>query len=391
LANFVKIALCLEYPINQFGGTEILVKELIKGLADKHQIVLVSRDSAKNAGQSSIGKWLSGHIHWNPASICVAQSRQLAETFAAEKINLAHFHFGGNYAWGNRRFNLSPIVHVCRKGIPTLSTNHGAFSIMAGYCGPQRSALVKLALFLPAWLSKQYVLAHLECEVAVSRYDYRALRRWYPFLRRKFRQIYHSQLHFPPPVGATKRHKVILCVGTVGPRKGQPILVEAFCHLADKHPDWQLVLIGRMDDDLMERQIHESIKHARLSERVQLLGARPDAEVQQWLSTSAIFAMPSFQEGLGLSLQEALFHGCACVASRAGGISDLIDHGENGLLVEPGNVAQLAAALEKMISDDSYRVRLGTHAPQSILDKKMTAEGMVQKYLELYQEIFERV
>jgi len=63
------------------------------------------------------------------------------------------------------------------------------------------------------------------------------------------------------------------------------------------------------------------------------------------MRTSSIFAMPSLQEGLGLSLQEALWHGCPAVGSRVGGIPELIDHQRNGLLITPGSESELAEAV----------------------------------------------
>jgi glycosyltransferase involved in cell wall biosynthesis len=383
----MKIALCLEYPLGQFGGTEVLVAELIHGLALRHQVLLVSADSEDSLKKCAAGRLVSGHIPWDPTAISVARSQQLAEQLAQSGVQLAHFHFGGNYALGNRAFNLCPIIHTVRRGVPCLSTNHGAFSILDGYCGPQRSFPFKLAWFLPAWLSKQYVLAHLRCEVTVSQYDYRAVRSWYPAMRYKFRQIYHSRLHGSPPAGAPERRKVILCVGSVGLRKGQPVLIEAFGRIAGKFPDWQVVLIGRMADEQVSRQIHEAIARQNLGNRVQLLGPRTDDEVKQWLSDVAIFAMPSSHEGLGLSLQEALFYGCACVASRAGGITDLIQHGDNGLLVGVNQPAELAAALEKLISDAVLCEKFSRRGPQSVLEKDMIAERMVTKYETLYTRI----
>jgi glycosyltransferase involved in cell wall biosynthesis len=384
----MKLALCLEYPIDQFGGTEVLVGELIKGLAGKNQIVLVSNESNDSAKKSSVGNLICDHISWNPAMISSERSRGLAAALSHSKVDLVHFHLGGNFAWNVRAFSKSPIVCVARTGIPCVSTNHGAFSIFEGYCGPQRSAFFNAALFFPAWLSKQFVLSKLFCEVTVSQNDFRSVRKWYPLMRRKFRWIYHSRIHAnsATPVVAN-RQKIILCVGTVGPRKGQWILAEAFARIAKKFSDWQLVLVGRMGDDSLSNQIRDLVSREKLSSQVQLLGTRSDKEVEQWLNEAAIFAMPSFQEGLGLSLQEALFYGCACVGSRVGGVPDLIDDGDNGMLVEAGNVNQLAAALEKMMLDDTLRTRFARRARQSVLDKEMTAEKMVEKYRALYADL----
>jgi len=105
------------------------------------------------------------------------------------------------------------------------------------------------------------------------------------------------------------------------------------------------------------------------------------------LQRASIIAMPSLQEGLGLSLQEALFHGCVGVGSRVGGIPELIDHEVNGLLVPPGDIPALASALDRVMSDRSTLDRFRAQSRASILRKGMTAAAMVQSYLDLYQEI----
>ena len=350
--NKPRIAHCLEYPIGQFGGTEILVRELVNGLSDNYEIILVSADDERSIVSSPIRAKLERQITWNPSAISAATSAELAKSLKDAGVQLVHFHFGGNYAWGNRYFNLCPIYFVDRLGIPCLSTNHGAFSIFDGYCGPQRSALFKGLLFPPAWLNKVRVLARLKTEIAVSQHDYRALRRWYPPVGSRFGQIYHSTLHAadqPPPAAA--RTKTIICVGTIGLRKGQNFLASAFSRLAAEFPDWRLVLIGRHGDAPIVEQVKRTVADHHLSDRILLLDKCSDPEVKQWLKTAGIFAMPSLAEGLGLSLQEALFNGCACIASAAGGITDLIEPDANGLLVEPGNVDQLTAGLSRLMAD----------------------------------------
>jgi glycosyltransferase involved in cell wall biosynthesis len=97
--------------------------------------------------------------------------------------------------------------------------------------------------------------------------------------------------------------------------------------------------------------------------------------------------MPSLYEGLGLSLQEALFQGCACVASRVGGIPELIEDGVNGLLVPPRDTNALAAGLDRLINDDVLRRTLSERAPMSMLQKGMNAKQMVRRYTVLYQGI----
>jgi glycosyltransferase involved in cell wall biosynthesis len=386
----MKIALCLEYPIDQHGGTEVLVSELIRGLAKKHQVVLVSPDDTASLARSKIAGLVAEHISFTPVWNSAARARELAGKIARAKPDVAHFHFGGNYGWGSRAFWRCPVVHLQKSGVKCLSTNHGAFSILEGYCWEKRPLAVKLALLPPAWLSKQCVLAHLRCEVAVSQNDFRCLRRWYPAMHKKFRWIYHSRLHGVPPPENPGREKIILCAGTVGPRKAQPLLAEAFALVAKKFPGWRLVFIGRTDDDGTMRRIREIGVREKLEDQIQFLGARSDDELRDWLQRAAIFAMPSTYEGLGLSLQEAQFYGCACVATRCGGTADLIQDGDNGFLVPVGQPAPLAAALEKLMGDEKLRGRFIRRSPQSVLEKGMTAEKMVESYERLYAGILKR-
>lgn len=102
---------------------------------------------------------------------------------------------------------------------------------------------------------------------------------------------------------------------------------------------------------------------------------------------AAIFAMPSLEEGLGLSLQEALLSGCPAVGSRAGGIPELIDDGSNGRLVPSGDPQALADGLAELIRQPESRLRLARQARESVLRKGMTREAMIANYLEAYNEV----
>jgi len=382
----MKIAQCLEYPIQQHGGTEVLVRELIHGLAPRHEIVLVSDDETARVLDSPLGAKIVAHIPWTPVGATRARRRGLAQRLRDAQVDLAHFHFGGTFAWGSRLFDCAPPIHLARLGVPCVATNHGVFGVFDGYIGAQRSLVTKLALLPFAWASRLQLIASVCAEVAVSKNDYRSLRRRYWPLRGKFRQIYHSQLREPPPADSGERTRHIICIGSIGPRKGQTYLAEAFARIAPRHPAWKLVLIGRGGDPAMVARIESLRREHGLAERILLLGNQTDAEAQHWFRTAAIFAMPSVAEGLGLSLQEALFHGCACVASRAGGIQDLIQHDDNGLLVAPANVGELAGALERLLTDELLRRRLAARGPKSVLEKEMTAPKMVAKYELLYAE-----
>jgi glycosyltransferase involved in cell wall biosynthesis len=237
-------------------------------------------------------------------------------------------------------------------------------------------------MFPLAWSGKLQQLRHTRREVAVSQHDFKKLRRWYWPFRRRFAQIYHSRLAEAPPASAQDRAPIILNVGHIAWRKGQAVLAKAFAQIAPRHPEWILQLAGSQGDQT-SAQIRSLASQCHLEERILLLGERSDA--LELMQRAAIYVQPSFWEALGLALQEAMFSSCACLGSRAGGIPELIQNEQSGILFEAGNIEELARKLEKLISEPARRQQLGRAAAISIRERGMTADIMVRNYLQLYE------
>ena len=381
----MKIAFCLEYPIDAFGGTEVLVRELIKGFSGKHEIVLVSNDTVDAAKKSSIGPLISEHIFWDGNKVSPETSRELALALAQKKIDLAHFHSGGIFGWGNRFPGCSPFRYLAPLGVPCLSTVHLVVDVLNGYCGPQKPNWFKLLMLPLAWCGKADQLRHTQFEIAVSQHDFQKLCRWYRPFQSKFRQLYHSRLHRESDLvpSASEREQVILNVGHIAWRKGQLVLAEAFALIAERYPEWKLQFIGEEVGTEISNQIRQIAKVHRLEDRILLMGPRND--VADFMRKASVYVQPSFWEALGLALQEAMFYGCPAIGSRAGGIPELIEEGRTGLVIDPGNASQLADALDYLIRDEVRRKNWGQAAAASIRSKGMTAEGMVERHLSLYE------
>ena len=163
--------------------------------------------------------------------------------------------------------------------------------------------------------------------------------------------------------------------------KGLETLVEAFQE-ARAH----LLVVGSGDGQALsvENAIRERVARADLSGRVLMTGRVEN--VEDYLRASDVFAFPSEFEGLGISLIEAQACGLACVASRTGGIVDVIEDGKNGLLVNPGQVTDLAAALGALLSDENRRRALSAAARKSALDH-FDVEDSVDRYRALFREM----
>ncbi len=381
----MRIALCLEYPIDQLGGVEVLVTELILGLGPRHQIILVSPDDAASLARSRVAPLVSEHISFAPGWNSVAAARGLADKIAQSRPDIVHFH-GGNYCWGNRFPFHSPTPHLNRRGIPCVTTSHLVAGMFEGYCGANKPFWFKLLTFPLGWCGKMQQVRHVQCEIAVAKNDLKKLQSWYRPLRGRFRHIYHSRLRNQPlePEGQ-KRQPVILNVGHVAQRKGQHILAEAFALVALRFPEWTLQLAGPDQDHVTAEKIRKLMRERQLEGRIQLLGKRDNAP--ELMRQAVIYVQPSFVEGLPLSLQEAMFHGCAVVASRIAAHEELIFENQTGLLFEAGNIPQLASVLEQLMASRQQCEILGRRAARSIRERKMTVEGMLEQHLELYRSV----
>lgn len=381
-----KIALCIEYPILQHGGVEVLIRGLILGLHKDFDLYLVSDDSQETVESSGVGAMLKGWIRYSPAATKkIGESQRLIEWGKEKQIDLFHFHHGGTYAWGSRSLMNCPITRVSAAGFRCVTTNHGAFSIF-NCVGTQRSLLFKLAALCVCWPAKLNQIRSVEWEATVSKSDLNDVRRWFFPLSRKFVHIYHSILDGNEQLNETK-DKIVLCLGTIGARKGQQYLAEAFGMISKEHPDWRLVIAGRHAHVETSRKIYEAIELHGIKDRVVILKDVPDDQAVELVRSAAIFAMPSLAEGLGLSLQEGMFRGAACIASDAGGITDMLEDGHTGLLTPPADPVSLSRGLVRLIRDPALRARLGEQGRKSIIAKGMTRQEMCEKHLALYNKV----
>lgn len=377
-----RIALCIECPLLQHGGVEVLVRALLPGLARSMDVFLVSQDPTGGPPDSPATTELAGHFSWNPADLSRGQIDRLIAWGREQRIDLFHFHHGGTYGWNSRSWNRCAITEVSRAGFRCVSTNHGAFGFWL-FVGAQRSLPYRLAAMGLCWPAKLRQVAAVEWEATVSQHDYHAVRRWFFPLRSRFRQIYHSILDESVLPDLPKKN-IILCLGTVGHRKGQPFLADAFGRIAAKHPDWRLVIAGRHASDGTPEALHAAVAKHGIAGRVDIRTDVSDDLARQLLAEAAVFGMPSLAEGLGLSLQEALYGRAACVGSRIGGIPDLILHEKTGLLVPPADPEALAASLDRVMGDAGLRERLGSAGREHVIASGMTLEGMIQRHVALY-------
>ncbi|HMJ89637.1 MAG TPA: glycosyltransferase family 4 protein [Candidatus Acidoferrum sp.] len=381
-----KIALCLEYPIDLQGGVSVLCAVLARHFSSRYEITLVSPDTEETLDRSPHRDSFTSLIRWDPQRASIATARELGVALAQHGVELAHFHYGGPFGFGNRLLGHSPIPCAVRRGVATCSTVHLVIGPLEGYCGPEKPWWFKVATWPVAWAGKMNTLRHLRREVTVSRWGEARLRNRYFPLRNRFQTIYHSRLAVSEmSASESTKERVVLSVGHVAPRKGQLILAQAFAKIASRHPDWNLLILGGINAPECEHQIRDIIARQRLQGRIEMLGSRPDA--LDFMRRAAVFVQPSFFEGLPLALQEAMLMRCACIGTNIPGNTEIVTDGVNGLLVPCGDVSSMADAIDRLLANDRLRGEFQGVARNSVLDKGMSVEHMVDEHARLYEQM----
>lgn len=171
-----------------------------------------------------------------------------------------------------------------------------------------------------------------------------------------------NSVPLPPPAQEAPEPGRILFLGQVEPRKGIYELLEALALLRERFPHVRLAIGGQGELEQLRRRAAA----LGVADLISELGWVTAQRKQEELARAAIFCLPSHAEGLPMALLEAMAAGKAVVSTGVGGIPDALRDGDNGLMVEPGNVASLAAALGRLLGDEAERRRLSARARATI-------------------------
>jgi glycosyltransferase involved in cell wall biosynthesis len=170
-------------------------------------------------------------------------------------------------------------------------------------------------------------------------------------------------------------------IAALVPHKGQRHLIEAARLVVQRMPDVRFLILGEGElREMLERQVREY----RLEKHVFLPGFRTD--VLGCLKSFDLFAMSSVTEGLGTALLDAMACGKAIVATRTGGIPEVVDDGATGKLVAPRDHAAMAQAILELLDDHAGRARMGD-AGRARVEARFTVEQMIAGTAAVYARL----
>jgi glycosyltransferase involved in cell wall biosynthesis len=196
---------------------------------------------------------------------------------------------------------------------------------------------------------------------------------------------------YAPDAGGSRSG--VLFVGRLTPHKGIDRLIQAL------PPGAQLDLVGSTGHDprLPERDYPLLLRRLAVERNVRFLGSVSDAELPRLYRSAAVLALPSVEdtiygrhirisELLGLAVLEAMASGTPVVASRVGGVAEIVQDGVTGYLVGPGDTAGLRDRLAEILGDPALARRLGSAARETVLDR-FTWAKVAERCLQVYASL----
>ena len=207
--------------------------------------------------------------------------------------------------------------------------------------------------------------------IVQTEYARQIMSRTYPFT---CFHVIPNPIEIPESVSTIEeRERNIAMVGTLGGKKNQEALIRCFAKVPDHH-GWKLQVIGDGPDRSRLERLSDELG---VSQSVQFLGQRKD--VDRLLQKAKIFAFTSLTEGFPNALAEALAAGCACISFDCPtGPSDLIRHGENGILIENGNEVAFRSSLAKLMADENMQRKFSGNARSDII--RFDSESILARF-----------
>lgn len=189
-----------------------------------------------------------------------------------------------------------------------------------------------------------------------------------------------------PSLGLGPQDELICVVGRLTPWKGHRTLLQAMCRVREARPRAKLIVVGEVAfwEDSYEEELRSLAQSLGLADRVVWAGFRED--VPDLLRLCDVFVLPSVNEPFGRVIIEAMAAGKPVVATRSGGVPEIVVEGETGLLVPPGDEAALAGALVELLADPARALRMGaagTARARERFDVTRVAASVQQVYEEV--------
>ncbi|HEX5513738.1 MAG TPA: glycosyltransferase family 4 protein [Gammaproteobacteria bacterium] len=186
---------------------------------------------------------------------------------------------------------------------------------------------------------------------------------------------------FRQELGIRDDQPVIGMIAQLIPRKGHEVLLDALPAVLAQLPDLQVLLFGKGP---LQEPLAAEIAERGMSQTVRLMGFREDLE--RIIPCLDLVVHPAYMEGLGVALLQAAACGVPIVATRAGGIPEIVKPDYNGELIDPGDSVGLGRAIQRLLADRPLTAQMGRQG-RALVEKNFSISSMVQGNLNVYREL----
>jgi glycosyltransferase involved in cell wall biosynthesis len=174
----------------------------------------------------------------------------------------------------------------------------------------------------------------------------------------------------------------VLFVGRLTKAKGVDILIKAIKILKEKYQkEIKAAIVGK---GFLEEELKELVTELKIEKEVKFLGVRRD--IEKLMKSTKLFVLPSRWEGLPLTILEAMSSGAGIIATKVGGIPEVIQNGKEGILISSEDSKTLAGTIAELLKDRELRVKLSINAYKKVKEK-YSIEAYTKNLLEFYKSL----
>jgi glycosyltransferase involved in cell wall biosynthesis len=366
----------LDAPV---GGVEVVARNLAELLGQRSVVDLDIVTSQADVGRPYSTQLAAGvNVHYLPRlarfelpSLFLHDRLQLRRTLRSLSPDVVHVHGLGRYAFA-------------AFGWPYVLTIHGVTA--AEHRVMRRGLSSRILLRLHAHVESASV-RQANVVIANSSYVARRLPRW---VRARTRMIPNpiDPLFFCESAASPVAQR-ITWVGRVHPLKGIEYLVRALPGVREVLPAAHVKLVGPVQDARYAAYLRELASKVIPRDTVEFVGALSGRDLRTAYGQAAVVVLPSLQENAPLSVMEAMAVGRPVVATRVGGLEDLVQDDVTGALCAPADSASLAEALVRVLADERSRQRLAESA-RSNAEQAFDPTAVVASHEAVYHELVAR-
>jgi glycosyltransferase involved in cell wall biosynthesis len=178
-----------------------------------------------------------------------------------------------------------------------------------------------------------------------------------------------------------RQARKLLYAGRLAAEKGLPVLFESLKLLGQEKYVFELTLVG---DGIERKYLEELARQMGIADRLVFAGFASQDGVRDYLLQSDIFILPSFAEGVPVSLMEAMACGVPVIATHVGGIAELVEHGETGLLVPASDAVALRDAIARYLNDFGLREKVSRQGRDKVMSD-FNLDNEVDKLAQLFR------